>query len=343
MKRWRGLCIGAGYFSQFHFDAWRRIPEVEIVAICDRRLALAQEAAQHFPYAVAACDDVREAFQRFEVDFVDIITAPESHRELIELAAVSPRAIICQKPFATDLLTAESLVQLAEARGCRLMIHENFRFQPWHREIRRLLQDGAIGDRLHTLYFRSRPGDGWQSNAYLDRQPYFRHMTRFLIQETGIHFIDTFRFLAGEVIEVNACLRQLNAAIAGEDAALLRLEFQDGAVGVWDANRFNESAAQDFRYTFGEFVVEGNGGTIRLYADGRLTIQLLGHAEQEHSYPHANSGFGGDCVLTTQRHFTDCLAHHQPFETDARDYLTNLRIVDAAYRSAAEHRSIRML
>ena len=35
MKRWRGLAIGAGYFSQFHFDAWRRMEDVEIVAICD--------------------------------------------------------------------------------------------------------------------------------------------------------------------------------------------------------------------------------------------------------------------------------------------------------------------
>jgi predicted dehydrogenase len=65
------------------------------------------------------------------------------------------------------------------------MVHENFRFQPWHREIKRLLVQDSIGDRLHSLTFRSRPGDGWGERAYLDRQPYFRDMPRFLIY---LHF-----------------------------------------------------------------------------------------------------------------------------------------------------------
>ena len=339
MKKWRGLCIGAGYFSQYHFDAWRRIPEVDIVGICDQRLELAQAAARLFPKS-ATCTDAREALQQWDVDFVDIITSPSSHRELIELAASSKRAIICQKPFATDLATARDLVRLAEDRGCRLMVHENFRFQPWHREIRRLLQSGAIGDRLHTLYFRSRPGDGWQAEAYLHRQPYFRQMRRFLIEETGVHFVDTFRFLAGEVKEVDARLRRLNREIAGEDTALLRLEFQNGAIGVWDANRFNESTAEDPRFTFGEFLIEGSGGTIRLYANGRLTVHPLGQTEQEHPYVYSRSGFAGECVLATQRHFIECLADGQPFETNARDYLKNLEVVDAAYRSAADNRPV---
>ena len=45
-------------------------------------------------------------------------------------------------------------------------------------------------------------------NAYLDRQPFFRDYPRLLIYETGVHFIDTFRFLLGEVEEVYANLRR---------------------------------------------------------------------------------------------------------------------------------------
>ena len=95
--------------------------------------------------------------------------------------------------------------------------------------------------------------------------------------------------------------------IAGEDTGLLTFRFQSGAVGVWDANRYNESTAADPRYTFGEFLIEGNGGSIRLYPDGRLTVQPLGKPEVDHPYQHANRGFGGDCVFATQRHFVDCL------------------------------------
>ena len=84
------------------------------------------------------------------------------------------------------------------------------------------LYAATIGEKLHTLTFRSRPGDGWAADAYLARQPYFREMPRFLIHETGIHFIDTFRYLAGEVTRVYCRLRKLNPAIAGEDCGLLR-------------------------------------------------------------------------------------------------------------------------
>src|SRR5262245_7299795 len=263
MKRWRGLCICAGYFSQFHFDAWARMPEVEIVAVCDRDEGKARKAVESMPGAVS-CTDADAALAHFDVDFVDIITPPAEHLSLVEGAARRGRAIICQKPLAPDFVTARQIVEIAEQHSVRLMIHENFRFQPWHREIRRLIDAGAIGDRLHSLTFRSRPGDGSGDDAYLGRQPYFRQMPRLLIHETGVHFIDTFRYLAGEIEQVHAVLRRLNPVIAGEDAGLLTLQFQSGAMGVWDANRWNESNFPDSRYTFGEFLVEGSGGAIRL-------------------------------------------------------------------------------
>ena len=66
-----------------------------------------------------------------------------------------------------------------------------------------------------------RPGDGQCPRAYLDRQPYFQEMPRFFVFETGVHMIDVFRFLLGEVTGVFARLRRLNPAIRGEDAGLI--------------------------------------------------------------------------------------------------------------------------
>ena len=62
--------------------------------------------------------------------------------------------------------------------GITFVVHENFRFQPWYREARRLLEAGALGD-VYNLSFRLRPGDGQGPRAYLDRQPYFQQMSRF--------------------------------------------------------------------------------------------------------------------------------------------------------------------
>lgn len=341
MKRWRGICVGAGYFSQFHYDAWRRIEDVEIVAVCDLDRTKAEQAAAQFDGATAD-DDVLMALGRHAADFLDIITPPITHLPLIEAAAKRVPAIICQKPLAPDWLAAKAIVETAKAANCRLMVHENFRFQPWHRAMRTLIDQGAIGDRLHTITCRSRLGDGWGADAYLSRQPYFRTMPRLLVHETGVHLIDTFRFLGGEIDAAWADLRRLNETIAGEDTGILSFQFTSGARALWDANRYNESTATDPRYTFGEFLIEGNGGSMRIYPDGRLTVQPLGKPETDHSYSHSHRAFGGDCVWATQRHFIDCLDSGEPFETSGQEYLKNLAIVEAVYESARSGRTVRV-
>ena len=225
--------------------------------------------------------------------------------------------------------------QLAEEDGAWLEnFHGNFRFQPWHREIKRQIDAGGIGHRLHSLTFRSRMGDGWGEDAYISRQPYFRDYPRFVVFESGVHFIDTFRFLAGEIARVSAWLRRLNPVIKGEDSALVIFEFVSGALGQWDASRYNEANCPDPRYTFGEFLVEGNGGSLRLGLDGRLSLQKLGSPEQEIRYRHEPRGFCADCCYFTQRHFVDCLLDGKPFETDGREYLKTLTVQEAVYRSA---------
>lgn len=340
MKQLRGLCIGAGYFSQFHLDAWRRIPEVEILAVCDLDQQRAEQRAAEFGVGRVFTEAAR-ALSDLDLDFVDIVTRPETHLPLVQQAAAGRLAVICQKPLAPDFTTACAIVDSARQAGVRLMVHENFRFQPWHREIKRLLDAGTIGRRLHSLYFRLRQGDGWGPDAYLGRQPYFREMPRLLVHETGVHFIDTFRFLAGEIEDVSAVLRRLNPVIQGEDAALLTFRFASGAVGVWDANRYNEGTAADPRYTFGSMLVEADGGSLRLEDDGRLILQPLGQPAREHEYPHERRGFCGDCVYWTQRHFVERLQSGDPFETSGEQYLKTLDVQEAAYLSASLQRPVR--
>ncbi len=277
MNKLKGAVIGAGYFSQFHYDAWSRMDGVEIVACCDQDESKAESAASRYGITKAS-SDFREMLDAVEVDFVDVITRPETHLPICKEIAERGISMICQKPLAPSFDESHRLVDTVAAAGVRLMVHENFRFQPWYREIKRLINDGVIGDQLHTITFRNRAGDGWGDDAYLARQPYFQTMERFLVYEAGIHTIDTFRYLAGEISRVWCLLRKLNPVIAGEDTALSVLEFCDSGIGLYDANRYNESTADNPRYTFGELLVEASGGSIRLYDDGRLTTQRLGRA-----------------------------------------------------------------
>ena len=151
------------------------------------------------------------------------------------------------------------------------------------------------------------------------------------------------RYLGGDIDGVYARLRRLNSEIKGEDAGTVLFEFVDGAEGIWDANRYNEPNAEDARYTFGDVLVEGNGGSIRLYPDGRLTIQRLGEPEQTHAYKHEKRNFASDCVLATQSHFAEQLIDSQPFETSGSNYLKTLAVQEAVYESAKIKQPVRGL
>ncbi|MEM9832259.1 MAG: Gfo/Idh/MocA family oxidoreductase [Bacteroidota bacterium] len=339
MNLLKGVCIGAGYFSQFHYDSWQRIPSIEVTALCDTNQAKAQAIAQKFGVP-KVYTDYQKMLDQEQPDFVDVITPPATHREICQAAFDRKINVICQKPLAPTYAESEALVQATQRANIRFMVHENFRFQPWHREIKKLLEQKVIGDRLHMLNLRCRMGDGWGKEAYLDRQPYFREMPRLFVYETGVHFIDVFRYLVGEINQVYAQLKTLNPVIKGEDSALMVFQFADGTTGIVDANRYNESNQPNPRYTFGEMLIEGSQGSIRLYADGKLTVQPLGKPEQEHPYYHQDRGFAGDCCHATQQHFVHCLLNDQPFETNGLDYLKTLHVQEAVYKSVEKQQRI---
>ena len=335
-----GIAIGAGYFSHFQYEAWSRIPKVHIAAICDLDQKKAETVAQQYGIS-RVYSDYHSMLEQESADFIDIITPPESHLQLCQEAADAGLDIICQKPLAPTYQEAVDLVRYVKSKNVRLMVHENFRFQPWHREIRKMLDKGIIGQ-VHTLNFRMRMGDGWQADAYLARQPYFRTMPRLLMHETGVHFLDIYRYLGGEISRVFANLRKLNPDIAGEDTGWVYLEFENGALGFFDGNRYNESNAPDPRYTFGEMLIEGTLGSIRLYGDGSLTIQLLGKTEQAHAYTPSRQGFAGDACFALQQHFVAAMTSHSPFETHGEDYLKTLSVLEAVYESSLTKQAVQV-
>ncbi len=329
----KGVGIGAGYFSPFQYEAWQRIPEVEITAMCNRDVKKAKPYMDKYGIARHYIN-YREMIEKEKPDFVDIITPPETHFEMTKFAADRGIDVICQKPLAPTFEEGKKIVEYAKKSGIRFMVHENWRFQPWHREIKKLIQNEEIG-KVHFMNWRKRMGDGWGENAYIPRQPYFRDYPRLIVYENGIHFIDTFRYLGGEINRVFAYLKKLNPVIAGEDFALINFEFANSdLMAVWDANRYNEPNYENPRLTFGEFQIDGLGGTIRLYSNGKITMQKLGKPEKEHPYKMQAINFAGDCVYNTQRHFIDCLLENREFETNGTDYLKSLAVQEAVYKSA---------
>lgn len=325
--------VGAGYFGCFQASAWQRIEGVDFVGIAEKSSDRRVELRSQFP-DVEIVEDLQALLDASDVDLVDIATPPVTHGKLISPLLSKIPTIICQKPFCTDIHSAEALVKKAEVSSTKLIVHENFRFMPWYRKIGEIIAKGELGD-IRQACFRMRPGDGNGESAYMARQPYFRTMERFLIHETGIHWIDVFRYLFGEPETIYADLWKSNSSIEGEDSGIVVLTMKNGARITFDANRTLDHRAKNQRLTLGEFMLEGSKSSLFLDGEGALTIRYFGKkVDAVVPYELTDRDFGGDCVFHFQNHVVDHIQNGSKLETLAKDYLQNMHIEEAAYRSS---------
>lgn len=333
--------IGLGYFSEFHLDAWMELEGSNLIAasdVNDERRAWASEK-----YNVKVSNDLAEIIAA-DPHIIDIVTPPPSHFELIKKLAAKDKIIICQKPFCQSVEEAEEAIAFAKKQGCRIFIHENFRFQPWYRTIKAFIDNGGLGDIYQTRFYL-RPGDGRGPDAYLSRQPAFQKMPRLLIHETGVHFIDLFRWISGEINNVYADIRKLNPVIAGEDCGLVIMNHKNGSQSILDGNRLSDHPTDNLRRTMGFMQIEGEKGTIDLDGMGDITFRPFGSIASQNipiTLEVNINAFGGGCVKALNKHVLLAAMGKGEFENEAKDYLAVIKATAATYQSAETGRKIEL-
>src|SRR5438132_12059355 len=124
MRRLRFGVIGAGFWSRFQLAAWQELEGADCVAVCDqihgKAEALARERGVPAVYA-----DPELMLRSERLDFVDIITSPDTHAALVHMAAAHRVPAITQKPMAPSLAVAEEMLQACREAGVPLLVHEN--------------------------------------------------------------------------------------------------------------------------------------------------------------------------------------------------------------------------
>ena len=328
-ERSKGVLIGGGYFAQFQAEGWQRIPAAEIVAVVDAAPGKARAFADQWKIP-RAYESVAEALERERPDFVDIATRPVAHLPLVREAASRGIHVICQKPMAPTMDDCVAMALACEAAGVRLLIHENWRWQPWYRETKRILDAGTLGP-IFQFSAQWRTGDGRGARPY-PTQPYFSQMPLLLVYETLVHILDTFRFLGGEFASLYCVNRRVNPVVVGEDQSLIVVRFKSGVPGLIDGNRISGPAPAPV--AMNTLTIEGAAGMLRMSAEGQLFLTEYDQPEKPLPIEFPSIGYKGDSVRATQQHLIESLQRGQPSESDGRDYLNTIRAVFACYESA---------
>jgi len=320
--------IGAGWVTQHHLAGWRRLDgKAQVMAIADpSRERAAARAAEHGIARVY--DDARQMLDEVELDAVDVAAPREFHAELVRLAAERGLAVLCQKPLAPTYAEALALAEDVKTR-CRLMVHENWRFRPYYRDLAGWLRAGRIGKVLQaemSLFTSGVVPDADGKLPALERQPFIATLDRALVMEILIHHLDTLRYLLGDLTLAYSRLGHASPAMRGEDRATLCLETAGGAPVAVLANLavHGRSPAQADRLTLvGERgTIELEGDTLRCFGEQPATLQYDLSAAYLQSY------------AATIEHFVDGVRGNRPFETDPSDNLRTLEVVEAIYARA---------
>ena len=332
-----GALIGCGFFAVNQMHAWQDVGGAKIVAICDRDPQRLKIVGDQFGIE-RRYSDAAQMFADGGFDFVDIATTVQSHRALVEMAAAHKIPAICQKPFAKTLDDAKAMVKVCADADIPLMVHENFRWQTPIQHVKKVLEDGIVGDPFWGRFsFRS----GYD---VFSGQPYLAESERFIIEDLGIHTLDIARYILGDVTQLSARTRRINQSIKGEDVATILLDHGSGATSIVDVSYASKLSTEPFPETLIE--LDGTEGSIRLTQGYRLVVNGRNGTEVSDVSPRMLSWASRpwhniqESVFAIQQHWADCLSVGGETSTSGADNLKTFALVEAAYKSAASGQAV---
>ncbi len=324
--------IGCGGIAGAHVNGYGQLPHLfRVAACCDTRKEAAKQRSQQVGGA-QVFTDYREMLRHAEIDAVDITLPHHLHADAAIAAAEAKKHIIVEKPMAMNLLEAKAMVDAAERAGVVLMVGQTQRYSDAHREIKRLLDDDAIG---RVLYVRASVDQHLTAIRSPDNWLFKRALAGGgSVISIGVHKIDLLRWFVGDIVAVFAVERQspINPGMDCEDVSVALLEFDNGAVGDL-ASLYAAKASP-----WGELVLlYGTEGVIHNIGGRHIASDKA--AEGQGKFVPLDLPLG-DAFRNELEHFGECLLGGKEPLTGGRDNLKTMATVDAIYLSAKEGRRV---
>ena len=248
--------IGHNFMGKAHSNAWRQAPRffdlpvaIHLHTVCGRSAPAVAKAAAQFGWQNTSTD-WRTVVADPAIDIIDICTPNDSHAEIAIAAAAHGKAILCEKPLALNVEQARQMVAAVKKARVVNMVCHNYRRIPAIALAKRMIDDGAIGDRIY--HYRARYAQDWITN------PKFPLVWRLQSKISGTgaqgdidaHIIDLGRYLVGEIKEVCGLMETFIrrrplpgqpkkfGKVTVDDAVSWIGRFKNGAVANLEATRF---------------------------------------------------------------------------------------------------------
>jgi predicted dehydrogenase len=206
MKRVKSAIIGTGFIGRVHLEALCRLGFIDVCSLATADVDQANRLAKE--YGVERVEtDYRRVLDDPELQVVHVCTPTALHAQIVKDALLAGKHVLSEKPLATSVAAARELVELAKSKGVRNCCNHNLRYYPLVQHMRRLREEGELGEILVV--------QGTYSQDYLlyDTDWNWRLDSResgpsCAMADIGSHFCDMTEYVTG--LRISAVCADLN-------------------------------------------------------------------------------------------------------------------------------------
>lgn len=345
-REYRIGAIGSGFImADVHLASYAEAG-FPVVAIASRTPENARKVAER--WGIPKVHATPQALiEDPEVEIVDLAFPPDQQPDLIRHALRQPhiKAILAQKPMAMDMAAAKAVAEEAQAAGKLLSVNQNMRFDQSMRVLKQLLDRGELGTPvIATIEMRAIPH--WQD--------FLRAYDRLTLLNMSIHHLDVLRFLFGDPDSIFTATRPdprtnfphkdgICASTMTFSSGLMAVSLED----VWSGPReagFTSDIYIKWRVEGTDGLAQGTIGWPDYPAGSPSTLSYVSRTTtggewrtptwDTRWFPHAFKG--------TMEQLQWAVKSGTPPLLSAADNVRTMALIDAAYRSAEEHRAVRL-
>lgn len=349
MKKVRIGIVGTGGMGKIHASAYMKNEDVQVAGVCSITRELAQEFAdgnwdsvEYSEGSMKTCfrykienvyDDYEQMAADPEIDAVSITTPNALHYDIALKMLKNKKHVLVEKPMALNSVQAAELVKIARSNGVIIATGHMWRYHKDVQYIKRVIEEGVLGEIIQTksygLHLRWAP-DGWFTKKALAGGG--------ALIDMGVHAIDTARYILGDpkTKSVYASVGTKFKNVEVDDFAQIMLKYENGAISLFESG-------WNYPYISGieaSTEIWGTKGYARIFPTflsikigdrwGKFTLDETEEHTSTAPYERQINDFI-DAVLGR----SECLVSYEVG-------LEVMKIVDAAYESAAKDEVIRL-
>jgi predicted dehydrogenase len=343
-KDFRIGILGSGFIvNDCHLVAYRKAG-FNPVAIASRTIANAENVARNhtIPKVYATYDDL---LKDPSIEVLDIAVPPNAQLGLIKAACEygTVKGILAQKPLGINYGEALEAVKSCERAGITLAVNQNMRFDQSVRAGATLLRERALGDPvLATIEMRGIPH--WM--------PWQAEMGWVTLRIMSVHHLDAFRYWFGDPEQIYCSMRtDPRTAFPHKDGICTYvLEYANGlrCVGIDDTwtGPAREGCPSDiyirWRIEGLDGLAIGDIGWCQNPYTTPSKIRYAKRGDNAFQEPNWTESWFPDAFIGTMAQLLLALENGSEPEISGRDNLKTMALVDAGYKSAMEHRAVKL-